>query len=327
MPVLGVDIGGTKTIVAVADDGGRIIAQTRIDTPRDQGPAVVLAEIESALRRLRDETQTDHIKAIGIGCGGPIDRERGVILTAPNLPGWDDLPLSEHFRKAFNAAVYLDNDVTLAALGEAREGAGRGVDHFAYFNIGTGIGGGIIIDGKVYRGCGNAGEFGHQVILPDGPPCLCGRHGCLESLASGTSIARIARERVTHCPESLILRFAGDSERITAEHVAQAAREEDPFAVSIMSETGEYLGLGVANVVSILNPQMVILGGGVIAGAGDLLLRRIRQTVQERAMTQLADDAEIIPAALGDQAGIVGAVHLAEMGDREWLMANGGPDS
>lgn len=315
MAALGIDIGGTKTIVAVADDDGRIIARARIGTPRDQGPAVVLADIESALRRLIDESHPGEIRAVGIGCGGPIDRERGVILTAPNLPGWDNLPLSEHFREAFHAPVFLDNDVTLAALGEAKDGAGRGVDHLAYFNIGTGIGGGIIADGKVYRGCGNAGEFGHQVIVPDGPPCLCGKHGCLEALASGTSIARIARERVTDCPETVILRLAGDSERITAEHVARAGRERDRLASAIMAETGEYLGLGVANAVSILNPRMVILGGGVIAGAGDLLFETIRRTVRERAMTQLAVDAEIVTAALGDQAGIIGAIHLAEMGN------------
>jgi glucokinase len=313
MPVLGIDIGGTKTIVAVADDAGRIIAQRRITMPGDRAPAAVLFMIEFALNALMQQSgiALRDVEAIGIGCGGPLDRERGTILTAPNLPGWENLPLVDHFRKAFESPVYLDNDVTLAALGEAKEGAGAGVDHFAYFNIGTGIGGGIIIDGKVYRGCGNAGEFGHQVIVPDGPPCPCGKHGCLESLASGTSIARIARERVTLCPDSLILRLAGDGESVTAERVARAARQKDPLAVNIMSETGGYLGLGVANVVSILNPRMVILGGGVIAGAGDLLLDGIRKTVRERAMTQLADDVEIIPAALGDQAGIIGAIHLA----------------
>ncbi len=311
MPVLGIDIGGTKTIVAVADDAGRIIAQARIDTPREQGPSAVLASIESAGRRLMDETHTAAVRAIGVGCGGPLDRDRGVILTAPNLPGWDDLPLSDYLGRAFSAPVYLDNDVTLAALGEAREGAGIGLDHFAYFNIGTGIGGGIIAGGKVYRGCGNAGEFGHQIILPDGPRCLCGRRGCLESLASGTSIARRAREYLASSPDSMILRLAGSVEAVTADHVARAARDGDPLALRIWAETGEYLGLGAANVVNILNPRMVILGGGVIARSGDLLFDTVRRTVRERAMSQLADDVEIVPAALGDRAGIVGCVHLA----------------
>lgn len=311
MPFLGIDIGGTKTMVAVAGDDARIDAQARIDTPRDLGPGAVLSAIEAVLRRLIEETGADDIRAIGIGCGGPLDRIRGSILTAPNLPGWENLPLAGFFADAFGAPAYLDNDVTLAALGEAREGAGQGIDHFAYFNIGTGIGGGIIVDGKVYRGCGNAGEFGHQVILPDGPPCLCGKRGCLEALASGTSIGRRTRELLEDDPGSLILQLAGSADRVTAEHAAKAAREGDPLALRVWAETGEYLGLGVANVVNILNPRKVILGGGVIARSGDLLFDTIRRTVRDRGMTQLADDVEIIPAELGDQAGIVGAVRLA----------------
>ena len=297
---LGIDIGGTKTIIAVAGDDGNILAQDRISTPREQGPAAVLSAIERAARRLLDRSSlltppSSSLRAVGLGCGGPLDPQSGVILTVPNLPGWEDLPLADYFSKALGVPAYLDNDVNLAALAEARKGAGVGVDHLAYFNIGTGIGGGIVIGGKLYRGCGNAGEFGHQVILPDGPPCLCGKHGCLESLASGTSIARRARESGLEA---------------TAEEVAQAARAGDELARRIMSETAEYLGLGVANVVNILNPRMVIMGGGVMKAA-DLLLDGIRKTVAARAMTRLAEDAAIVPGMLGDQAGIIGAILLA----------------
>ena len=295
MAFLGIDIGGTKTIVAIAGDDGVILAQDRISTPREQGPSAVLSKIERSVRGLLTH-HSSLITSIGIGCGGPLDPERGIILTAPNLPGWENLPLADYFSKAFGAPAYLDNDVNLAALAEARKGAGVGVDHLAYFNIGTGIGGGIVIGGKLYRGCGNAGEFGHQVILPDGPPCLCGRHGCLESLASGTSITRRAKESG--------LDFS------TAEEVASAAREGDVAARRIMDETAGYLGLGVANVVNILNPRMVILGGGVMKAA-DLLLDGIRRTVDERAMTQLAKDVQIVPGILADQAGITGAILLA----------------
>jgi len=294
MLFLGIDIGGTKTIIAIADEGGTILAQQSLCTPRDQGPSAVLSAVKEAAHRL----VTDHcspITSVGIGCGGPLDPRRGIILTVPNLPGWEDLPLADYCSKAFNAPAYLDNDVNLAALAEARKGAGTGIDHLAYFNIGTGIGGGIVIGGKLYRGCGNAGEFGHQVIIPDGPPCLCGRHGCLESLASGTSIARRAKESGLD---------------LTAGEVAQAAREGNPIARRIMDQTAGYLGLGVTNVVNILNPRMVILGGGVMKAA-DLLLDGIRRTVDERAMTQLACDVQIVPGALGDQAGITGAVLLA----------------
>jgi len=318
MAVLGIDIGGTKTIAALADDAARILARRRIATHREDGPRAVLSSIESALRDLMRETGTPSVSAIGVGCGGPLDRKRGVILTAPNLPGWDDFPLGGYFEDAFQAPVMLDNDVTLAALGEAREGAGVGVDHFAYFNVGTGIGGGIVIEGEVYRGCGNAGEFGHQVILPDGPSCLCGRRGCLESLASGTSIARRARERLEGGVRSLIADLAGSVGAVTAEHVWQAAREGDSLALKILAETGEYLGLGAANVVNILNPRRIILGGGVVTGSGDLLLDQVRKTVRERAMSQLADDVEVVPAALGDQAGVTGAVRLAAEGSERF---------
>jgi glucokinase len=311
---LGVDIGGTKTIVAVADEEGKILAQERIKTLREQGPDVVLSEIEFALKLLLNGIGASRgdVRAIGIGCGGPLDREKGVILTAPNLPGWDNLPIAEYFQRVFRTFVYVDNDVNLAALGEARRGSGSGKDPMVYFNVGTGIGGGIIIDGKVYHGCGNAGEFGHQIILPDGPLCLCGRQGCLEALASGTSIARRTREYLSKvsAENSIILKYAENIEAVTAEHVAQAARDGDSVAIQIWQETGMYLGLGVANVVNILNPRLVVIGGGVVK-AGDLLLEPLRQTVHQRAMVQLLRDTEIMPASLGDHAGVIGAIYLA----------------
>lgn len=317
MPFLGIDIGGTKTIAAIADDQGRITGSERINTPRERGPEEVLSQIQFTLKLLLQQAGLSRadVRAIGIGCGGPLDRDRGVILTAPNLPGWDNLDLAGYFRDAFRAPVYLDNDVNLMALGEARMGAGVGIDHLAYFNIGTGIGGGILIGGKLYRGCGNAAEFGHQIILPDGPECLCGRKGCLESLCSGTSIARRARERLPERPDSLILRFAPSPRAITAEHVALAAHEGDELALRIWHETGEYLGLGAANVVNILNPRRIVFGGGVMRSA-DLFFDTLTKTVRDRAMAQLAADVEIVPGVLGERAGIIGAIfHALEGGE------------
>lgn len=312
MPFLGIDIGGTKTIVAVADEKGVIIAQERINTPLERGPEAVLSEIASAANLLlrRASLSTIGIKAIGVGCGGPLDRQKGVILSAPNLSGWENLPIAEYFTNTLSAPTYIDNDVNLAALGEARRGHGVGRDPMVYFNIGTGIGGGIIIDGRLYRGCGNAGEFGHQIILPDGPECLCGRRGCLEALASGTSIARRAREYLASVPGSTILRYAGVIESVSAEHVALAAQDGDPLALQIWQETGEYVGLGVANVVNILHPRLVVLGGGVVM-VGAVLLEHIQRTLFERAMVELVRDIELLPSLLGDQAGIVGAIYLA----------------
>lgn len=312
MAVVGIDIGGTKTIVALADDSGSIISQVRIRTPREEGPECVLSAIKSTVVEITQQpgSPAGAVEAIGIGCGGPLDRDRGVILTAPNLPGWDGLDIARYFSTAFDVPVFLDNDVNLAALGETRKGACAEVDYAAYFNIGTGIGGGIIIKRKLYRGCGNAGEFGHQIILPDGPRCLCGRHGCLEALASGTSIARRAKECLEGETDNLMVHLAGKAGAVTAEHVAEAARAGDALAAKIWRDTAFYLGIGIANVVNVLNPQIVVVGGGV-AKAGDLLFEPVRHTVAENAMRELVSDTLIVPAALGDEAGVTGAVYLA----------------
>lgn len=323
MSILGIDIGGTKTIIAIAQPDTTMALAARIDTPRDEGPQAVLSAIEAEIHRLiahqkeimaeqplGERDYDPRIMSIGIGCGGPLDREKGIIISAPNLPGWENLDLAGYFRKAFDAPVYIDNDVNLMAFGEARAGVAQDVDYMAYFNVGTGVGGGIVMDGMVYHGCGNAGEFGHQVIIPDGPLCTCGRYGCLEALCSGTSIASRALQYLEDCAESLIWDWAHSDDEVTAEVVAEAARAGDELSLKIWHETGICLGIGVANVVNILNPRMVVLGGGVM-GASDLFLDTVRETVSVRAMAPLGEDVTIVPGALGDQAGIIGALHLA----------------
>lgn len=307
MSILGIDIGGTKTIVGVADASGRLLAHKRIETPSSLGPDANIRAIISAGRAVIDESPA-RVEVIGIGCGGPLDRKTGTLHAVANLPGWEGLCLTELFSEEFGGPAYLDNDATAAAVGEALFGAGRGVDHFAYFTVSTGIGGGIIIGGKPYRGSGeNAGEFGHTKILPNGPPCNCGDRGCLESLASGTAIARIAREGLaSHADSSLFAR----GERVTAEIVARSALCGDTYAREVWSQAMYHLGLGVANVVNVLNPRLVILGGGV-TNAGDLLFDPVRAVVRERAMKTLASDVEVVPAANGDLVGLMGAFAVA----------------
>jgi len=302
-------------MVAIARDEGSIIARDTLRTPNERGPMAVLSDIEYALKKLIAENKCDAIKGIGIACGGPLNPYKGTIIRIPNLPGWDGLELAPYFAKAFKAPAYLDNDVNIAALGESRVGAGLGLDYVAYLNVGTGVGGGIVINGKVYRGCGNAGEFGHQVILPDGPPCPCGKRGCLESLCSGTSIARRAREYLTLRQDGMLVDLAGgDITKVTGEHVSQAARAGDYLAVRVMRETAECLGIGMANVINILNPRRFILGGGVMVKNMDLLFDRAAEVAKERAMTQLAKDVEIVPALLGEDAGLIGTIYLAREG-------------
>lgn len=294
----------------MADQSGKLLAHKRLLTPNVLGPEINIGMILPAAYDVIQEAGRN-IDVIGIGCGGPLDRKTGTLHAVPNLPGWEGICLTEIFSEEFGVPAYLENDATAAAMGEAMFGAGRGVDCFVYFTISTGIGGGIIIDGKPYRGYGDkSGEFGHMKILPDGPPCNCGDHGCLESLASGTSIARIAREGIESYPDSALQECLSSRDGITAELVAHAAAQGDKFASGVWSEAMYHLGLGVTDVVNALNPRLVILGGGV-PKAGDMLFDPVRQVVKERAMKPLAADVEIVPAGNGDLVGLMGALSVA----------------
>jgi glucokinase len=230
----------------------------------------------------------------------------------PNLKGWEGFRLRGFFEDRLGLPTTLDNDANAAGLGEAIFGAGKGYTHVCYFTVSTGIGGGIIANGRLFRGATElAGEFGHQVIEPNGPRCSCGKWGCLESLASGTSIARRARERLRAGAVSSVLELAeGDIERVTAETLATAANSGDRFALDFWEETGRYLGIGMGNIINILNPSVIVVGGGASA-AGELLLGPARKTAKERSMTELAEACEIVLAALGSDVGIVGAAALA----------------
>jgi glucokinase len=316
---LGVDIGGTKVIAALADENGDIIARDQRATEFSRGGDVGFGNIVASCDAVLADIGDDHVERIGVSCGGPLDRRSGTILHPPNLHGWTNFPLTKKLEDRYGAPALLDNDANLAAFGESKRGAGKGYGSFVYFTVSTGIGGGIVIDGKVLHGANdNAAEFGHHNIVPDGPLCGCGNRGCLESLASGTSIARRAKEILrggNASPTStLLMRLAdGDIEKVTAAMVAEAGRQGDRVALRIWEETGFYLGLGVSNVVAMLNPERVVLGGGVIK-AGDLILEPTRRTFQQRTLPDLAKIVDIVPAALGDDAGIVGSVELAKQG-------------
>ena len=310
MAILGIDIGGTKSTVGVyAND--RLQIKKLIESRFHPGPTEYLnAIIETACLALKTAGGPS-VSGVGIGCGGPLDRKTGTILVVPNLPGWENLPLVRIFGDAFDAPAYLDNDQTLGALAELTFGAGRGVENFVYLGVSTGIGGGIVIGGKIYRGSGdNAGEFGHHKILAEGPRCPCGDHGCLESLASGRSIARRAKEAALELKPAERPSWAAEVDEITAAMVAQEAAGGELLASRVWLESMTYLGIGVANIINIFNPEMVILGGGVTK-AGDLLFEPVRRVAMERAMPALAKIVRIVPSALGDDAGVLGAIALA----------------
>ncbi len=311
--VLGIDMGGTKSIVGIADGSGNMLDHERIETPGSLGPDPNIAAINEAAHRLIDRTGVT-VDSVGVGCGGPLDRAAGIVHMIPNQPGWEDTHVVGMFEDEFGVPVLIENDANAAALGEMTFGEGKGVSDFVYFTVSTGIGGGIVAGGKIYRGhSDNAAEFGHQKIRSDGPPCTCGDRGCLESLASGSSIARIARENMSAHPNTIIHGWISSRDEVTAELVARAAKQRDPFASKVWDEAMRNLGLGVANVVSILNPQLVIIGGGV-SKAGEMLFDPVRLVVVERTMPALSDGLRIVPAAHRDLAVLYGLFALAIQG-------------
>jgi glucokinase len=251
------------------------------------------------------------VLAVGVGCGGPLDAERGVITNALNNPGWVNVPLKRLLEDALGRPVHVENDANAAALGERRFGAGRGVANLVYLTVSTGIGGGVIVDGTLYRGeNGNAGELGHIAIAYDGRPCHCGGHGCLEAYASGTNIAVRAREALVSEEPSALLDIAGTPERITAATVTEAVRLGDAVAIRVWDETTTILAAGVASVIHAFNPRLVIVGGGVTR-AGDVLFEPLRRKALGRAMVALAEVVDIVPAELADRTGVVGAAAVA----------------
>jgi glucokinase len=246
------------------------------------------------------------VSGIGVGCTGPLDSERGRVNNPYTLPTWHDVPLVDYLVECFHIPVILLNDAHVAALGEYWVGAGRGMQHMIYITVGTGIGGGIIIGGRLHRGLGlMSGEVGHQVLDMNGPPCYCGARGCWESLAAGPAIAGYG---VEHAPDdSLVLQLAeGDRERITARVMAEAATQQDPFALETMRKVGFYMGVGIANLIYILSPQVVVLGGGVMQ-SWDLIAPAMFEAIKSRAPMVPIHDVRIVPAGLGLNAGVIGA--------------------
>lgn len=305
--VLGLDVGGTKLAAGVAEPDGTLHSRLERPTGREDGPDDVIARLEELGQRAIDQAGVGGVDVVGVGIGGPLDAERGVIQDPPNLPGWHDIPLGERLRATFERPVHIENDANAAALAEHRYGAGRGVDNLVYLTISTGIGGGIIVGGLLYEGeSGNAGEIGHMSVAYDRWPCVCGRRGCPEAFASGTNIARRAREALAAGEPSVLAHRA----EVTARDVADAARSGDALARRIWDETIEVLVAVIVNVLNVFNPALVILGGGVTR-AGDLLFAPLRERALPATLGRQGQDARIVPAALGEDTGILGAVAVA----------------
>jgi glucokinase len=309
---IGIDLGGTKIAGAVLEAGANtVICDHHIPTEAPLGPDAVIERIASLVRTLcaKASVDMDDVAAVGLGAAGVTDNAKGLIVLVANLPGdWHNRPVAAQLRAHVARPVHLLNDAHAFTLAEANLGAGRGAESVACFTLGTGIGGGFAINGHVYLGhAGAAGIFGHQTIEPNGLQCGCGNRGCLETLISGPAITTQALRAVVHGANTILGSLVdNDLNRLHPGIILQAAELGDTVARAIIEQAGHYLGLGIANVMSILSPHCVVIGGGV-SQLGDWLLEPARQTLKARCFTAPVDRTPIVQATLGGQAASIGA--------------------
>jgi glucokinase len=314
--VVGMDLGGTKILAAVVDQDGRIVAEAKVKTRPEKGPDAVVERMAEAAREAvnRLRLSWDAIRGVGVGAPGPVDPHTGIVYHTPNLPGWEEVPLTSQLGKSLGVPVFLENDVNLGALGEYMLGAGQGTTDMVGIFVGTGIGGGLILDGKLHSGYRHAAaEIGHMILLADGPVCGCGKRGCAEALASRTAIERDIWLGIRAGRKSLIPELTGgEPERLTSGVLAQAMRESDPLVSEVVGRAQCYLGLLTASIVNLVDPEMIVFGGGLIEALGDDFLLPIRVTARQYFIQQAgADKVRIVATKLGDHAVVLGAAALA----------------
>jgi len=292
------------------------VAEAKVKTRPGKGPDAVIERMtqaaQEAVRRLK--LDWDAIRGVGVGAPGPVDPDAGVVHYTPNLPGWEEVPLASQLGASLGVPVFLENDVNLGTLGEYMLGAGQGTKDMVGIFVGTGIGGGLIIDGKLHSGYRHAAaEIGHMILLADGPVCGCGKRGCAEALASRTAIERDIWLGINAGRTSLIPELTGsDPEQLTSGVLAQALREGDPLVSEVVTRAQWYLGLLTASIVNLVDPEMIVFGGGLIEALEDNFLSPIRVTARQYFLQQAgADQVRIVAAKLGDHAGVLGAAALA----------------
>ncbi len=317
--VIGVDLGGTQIRSVLADESGTILARDQRLTEAHEGPDAVIERIVASIHAVRGVSP---VAAIGIGAPGPTDPHRGVVLTGANLPGWKNVDLRSALYKSFGIPIYVGNDANVAGLAEYQFGAGRGVKHMIYITQSTGIGGGIVVSGKLLVGAqGLAAEIGHVTIDLSKDNRETGVVGTLEGMAAGPDIAARAQRRLRAGAESRALALAGGAvEAVTTKELCQAAEQEDAFAVEQFRETGVYLGVGIANLLHIFNPQRIVIGGGVWLHCHRFMEPVVWETIKARTQSpEYWQWLEIVSAELGSDVGLLGAVALAltEVGGRK----------
>ena len=309
--IVGIDIGGTNVVVGtVAEDGSDIVGVVSEPTLPEQGPDAVVDRIVKAAKASIALAKEKTVVGVGIGAPGPLDTKRGIVLLTPNL-GWTNMPLRDRVSRGLGLPGALDNDANCAIYGEVWQGAARGAKHVVGLTIGTGIGGGIVLDGAIYHGASDiAGEIGHMTIDSTGRRCKCGNYGCLEAYASGPNIAARAVEGIEAGADTALPGFVGgDLSKITAQVVYEAANKGDMFALEVVRDTAKFLGAGVASIINIFNPEVVVICGGVTL-AGDRLFVPLRDEVKRRAFKPAVDVCRILPGTLPGTAGVYGAAKV-----------------
>lgn len=303
--VVGVDVGSRQISIVVTDLNASVFESHQVDLPHPLSEGRFMTLLKNGIRTVMDKPLKEgSIVGIGIGMHGLVNPDKGVAIFAPNL-NLRNMALREQLEAEFHVPVEVDNDVRAMALGESWFGNGRGIDNFICVNVGNGVGAGIILDQKLFRGASfTAGEVGHTTVDPDGPPCTCGNNGCLQTLVSGPAVAARAREQIQAGRSSVL-----EGKDITGEAIYHAALEGDALALDILRQTGRYLGIGLANLINTLNPEQVIVGGGV-AKAAQFIMGPLKDTVAARALDTPARSTTIVTAKLGDQATVIGAVTL-----------------
>ncbi len=309
---LAVDFGGTNIRAAIVDRRGTIVNRHSAPTLANEGRDAVLGRVIETIEEVSESEDMESLAGIGISQPGPTEPETGVLYAAPNLPGWGGFALTAVLTERFSLAANAANDANAAAIGVHRFGNGRGSTNMIYMTVSTGIGGGIIIDGRLYVGSrGFAGEIGHIQIDADGPRCACGNTGCLEALSSGTAVARIARESLAAGEKSALIDLSGgDPNNVTAEMVAETARSGDLLGQRIFAEASRNLGIGIVGLIHAFDPDLIVLGGG-LTQQFDLLLRGVTKEVKRRVLGKDQDKIPVIKSDLGDDAGLLGAAALA----------------
>ncbi|MBB4227204.1 ROK family protein [Rhizobium mongolense] len=305
---LAFDLGGTELRAALVGDGGNLLAFASMPTLAKDGPDAVIEQIAMLAERTCSEVPDAQPLGIGIGAPGPLDPVAGILTAPPTLSGWREVPLASRLQDRLNLPVRLENDANAAALGEWRFGAGRGAASLVFVTVSTGIGGGVISDGRIVHGRrGLAGEIGHMTITSESERCLCGAVGCFEAVASGTALGRRATA-LTKPGDGSALRTLSHDGDVTGRHVVEAARSGDETALGLIDREARWLGIGFTNLLHLYSPDMIVMGGGISYGY-DLLRKPIEATIQERAMPAYRD-VPVVPAQLGRHAGLVGAASL-----------------